>query len=100
MPADEIAIFTRTISLSSENQSETFFSAEEELSHNRNSIDSNALERKSPTSRSSSLRNSVISSTGSYTHNGSVPRYYLYILKKMKFSLFLIYVTFFIRYNF
>ncbi len=73
-PRDELYLFKRTISLSSENQSETFFSAEEELSHNRNSTDSNALGSKSPTSRSSSLRNSVVSSAGSYTHDGAIPK--------------------------
>ena len=69
LPKDETAaIFKRTVSLSSENQSDTFFSAEEELSHNRASIDN-----KSPTSCSSSLRNSVISSCGSYGHEGVLP---------------------------
>lgn len=68
-----MAIFKRTVSLSSENHSDTFFSAEEELSHNRNSMDSNAADNKSPTSGGSSLRNSVISSCGSYGHDGTLP---------------------------
>lgn len=71
---ETIALFKRTISLSSENQSDTFFSAEEELSHNRNSLDSNALESKSSISHGSSLRNSVVSSSGSYIHEIPLPR--------------------------
>lgn len=74
-PIDEAAMFKRTVSLSSENPSETFFSAEEELSLNRNSLDSNVLGSKSPTSRSSSLRNSVISSSGSYATDAAVSRF-------------------------
>lgn len=54
-PSDEVSLFHRTTSLTSENQSETFFSAEEELSagqmSNRQEFDAS--------SRSCTLRHSL-----------------------------------------